>query len=121
MAHSIVHVELAAENPSELAQFYEQVFGWQLKEYPEMNYTTFSSGEGSLGGGFNQVSDEIPPGTVVFYIQTDDIETSLEQIKQSGGEALWQPMEVPGVGTIAHFRDPSGNRVALLQPAEGTM
>ncbi|HSM57719.1 MAG TPA: VOC family protein [Candidatus Sulfomarinibacteraceae bacterium] len=121
MSHPIVHVELASESPGELAQFYGQIFNWQLQEYPEMNYTTFSPGDGSLGGGINEVRDEIPKGTVVFYIQTDDIGASLEQIQQSGGEVIWEPMEVPGVGKIAQFRDPSGNRVGLLQPAEGTM
>lgn len=122
MSHRIVHVELAAEDRAELGRFYQDVFGWQLQEYPEMNYTTFSSGDGSLGGGFSPVSEHNPRGSVVIYIETDDINATLEQIKQEGGETVWpQPLDVPGVGTIVHFRDPGGNLVALLQPVAEAM
>jgi predicted enzyme related to lactoylglutathione lyase len=116
MSHPIVHIELTAENLKDLAKFYTDTFGWSIQEFPEMNYITFSSGEGAVGGGFTPAEQGVPPGTVVSYIQCEDIQAHLEKIEGNGGKILRPPMEVPGVGQIAHFFDPSGNRMALLQP-----
>jgi hypothetical protein len=82
-----------------------------------MDYSTFSSGEERVGGGFNAISDENPAGTVVFYIHTDDLAASVAKVKEMGGEIMVESYEIPTVGTMATFKDPSGNMVSLLQPA----
>lgn len=121
MSHSIVHIEFPAEDRGKLGQFYSNIFGWELQEFPEMNYTTFSSGEGSLGGGFASFSEANPQGAVIAYIDVDDVQAALDAIEAQGGKTLMPPMDVPGVGTIAHFSDPSGNRVAVIKGVEGNM
>jgi uncharacterized protein len=121
MSRSIVHVEFAGEDRRELAEFYSSIFGWELQEFPDMNYTTFSSGQGGLGGGFAPVGDINPRGAVVVYIDVDDVEATLDAIEERGGKRLHPPLDIPGVGTIAHFTDPGGNRVAVIKGAEGAM
>lgn len=121
MSGTIVHIEFPAEDRGQLSQFYNSVFGWELQEFPDMNYTTFSSGEGSLGGGFSSISEANPRGAVIAYIDVDDVQAALEAIEAQGGKTLMPPMDIPGVGTIAHFSDPSGNRVAVIKGAEGSM
>jgi hypothetical protein len=116
MSHPIVHIELSANNHKEAARFYNTVFGWELRDYPEMDYTTFTSGEGAPGGGFNTVGEGNPAGTTVVYINTDDIEASLAAIEANGGKGITPPMDIPGVGTMLHFVDPTGNRMSLLKP-----
>lgn len=111
-----IHVELSAQNLESMKEFYGEVFNWKFEDFPEANYVTFSTGEGGLGGGFNPVSEENPAGTVVNYIQCDDIKATLAAIEASGGKALMEPMPIPGVGQIAHFHDPSGNLLSVLQP-----
>ncbi|NJN43849.1 MAG: hypothetical protein HC806_03305 [Anaerolineae bacterium] len=39
-----------------------------------MNYTTFATADGEIGGGFNPVSDQNPAGSIFVYIHTDNIE-----------------------------------------------
>lgn len=121
MSRSIVHIEFPAEDRSQLGQFYADIFGWELQEFPEMEYTTFSSGEGTVGGGFASISEFNPRSAVVVYIDVDDVQATLDTIEQHGGKALAPPMDIPGVGTIAHFTDPSGNRVAVIKGVEGEM
>jgi predicted enzyme related to lactoylglutathione lyase len=121
MSHPIVHIEISAKDHKAAGKFYSTVFGWELKEYPEMNYTTFASGEDAVGGGFNPVSEEHPAGTIMVYIHTDDLDASLEKIKANGGELVTGRYEIPTVGDMATFKDPTGNLVALLQPVEGGM
>ncbi|MCA9936278.1 MAG: VOC family protein [Ardenticatenaceae bacterium] len=118
MSHPIVHIELSANNHEEAAKFYTAVFDWQIQSFPEMNYTTFTSGEGGPGGGFNNVSDEYPAGQVVIYINTDNIEASMEKVEANGGQRVSPDIDIPGVGTMAMFKDPTGNTLSLLKPAE---
>lgn len=118
-AHPIVHIELAAQDREQAGQFYHQLFGWEIQHYPEMNYTTFSSGEGSVGGGFNPLQEDNPPGTVLVYVHTDDIEATLAQVESLGGQILQPKSEIQGVGWFARFKDPTGNIVALLTSLEG--
>jgi len=121
MSHPIVHIELSAKDHKEAGKFYSSVFGWELREFPEMNYTTFSSGEDAVGGGFSPVSEEYPTGTVMVYINTDNLEATIKKIEANGGKLVTGKYEIPGVGHMATFNDPTGNLVALLQPVEGGM
>ena len=121
MSHPIVHIELSAENHQEMAKWYNEVFGWTSQNFPETNYSIFNSGEGSPPGGFNPYSEGAPAGTVVIYIHCDDINAMVSKIEASGGKILLPPMPIPTVGQIAQFTDPSGNRMAVLQPEEGGM
>ncbi|MCZ7546034.1 MAG: VOC family protein [Anaerolineae bacterium] len=119
--HPIVHIEIAANDLQAMKKFYGEAFGWTFQDYPDMNYVTFRSGEGQPGGGFNPVQDSFPAGTITFYIHTDDLSASVARVEQLGGNVLESGMEIPGVGTMAFFHDPTGNLIALLQPAEGGM
>ena len=119
MSHPIVHVEFSAGDLKAASQFYQEIFDWQMQAFPEMNYVSFNWGAEDAGGGFNPVQEGYPAGTVIVYIQTDDINATLEAVGERGGETLEPPMPIPGVGQIAIFRDPTGNRVGLIQPGDG--
>lgn len=116
--HPIVHVEFSAEDRKKSASFYQTVFGWEMQHMDEMNYTTFSTGEGELGGGLNPVSEDYPAGTVVNYIGTEDIEATLAEVEANGGKTVMPKMEIPGFGWSALFQDPGGNLVGLYTGME---
>lgn len=116
--HPIVHVELSAKDRKQTASFYESVFGWEMQHIDEMNYTTFGTGEGEVGGGLNPVSENYPQGTVVLYIGTEDIDATLKAVEAQGGQTLTPKTEIPGFGWSAHFRDPAGNMVGLYTGME---
>ncbi len=116
-----VHVEFSANNPAESAEFYSNLFGWEMHNIPEFDYWTFASGEGQ-GGGFNKVGSnngfEVKPGDVVVYVSTDDIERDLAKAEQLGATPVMPKMEIPGIGWYAIFRDPTGNHVGLYTNLE---
>ena len=114
--HPIVHVEFSANDRRQSASFYENVFGWKMEHFDQMNYTTFNSGEGSVGGGLNPTSDESPAGTVMVYIHADDLAATLEKVKANGGTVLLENYEIPTVGWMAVSMDPSGNKISLMKP-----
>ncbi len=113
--HPIIHIELSAHDHKKAGEFYSSVFGWETLEFPEMNYTTFMYSEKD-GGGFNPVGENNPAGTIMIYIHTDNLEESLKKIEAHGGKVTLRHFEIPTVGDMATFEDPSGNVVALLKP-----
>ncbi len=113
--HPIVHIEFSAHNREAAGKFYADLFGWKVQQIPEMNYATFEA-EGGPGGGFNPVSETYPAGTVLVYVNSDDINTTLSQVESLGGKVIVPKSEIPGVGWFAIFSDPTGNQVGLLQP-----
>ena len=114
-SHPYVHVELSTEDRAKSAKFYQSVFGWEFTDFPDMNYSS-TTGEG-VTTGLNPVSEQNPPGNVIVYIGTPDYKASAEKITANGGQTVGDPIEVPGVGTIQFFSDPTGNVLSLLQSA----
>ena len=117
-SHPIVHIELSTSNHKQSADFYSKIFGWETQHDEQMNYTMWGTGEGQLGGGFNQVTEEMPAGTVIVYIGADDIDASLAKIEAHGGTKVMPKTEIPGFGWFALFNDPSGNMVGLYTAME---
>ena len=111
--HTIVHVEISAKDLAAASKFYAELFGWEIQPMPEMNYATFSPGKEEVGGGFNPVSEENPAGTVLVYIDTEDIEASLAKAESLGGKTLVPKTEIPGMGWFAVFSDLTGNSIGL--------
>jgi predicted enzyme related to lactoylglutathione lyase len=113
--HKIVHIEISAKDRKALSKFYSKVFGWEAQDLDEMNYTTFKAGEG-VGGGFTPVTAENPQGTVLVYIETDNVTASLKDVENAGGTILAPEMEIPNTGKFGIFRDPQGNTIGLFMP-----
>ena len=112
--HHLVHFEFSAHDRQAAGQFYSDLFGWEISDMPEMNYATFETG--SVGGGLNPVSETNPAGTVLVYIGTDDIESTLAKAETLGGKIVTPKTEIPETGWFAFFSDPTGNVIGLFTP-----
>ncbi|GMU74206.1 MAG: glyoxalase [Candidatus Campbellbacteria bacterium] len=128
----VVHFELPADNRERMRAFYEKTFGWQTQQLgPEMgDYITVTTTEtdenhmvktpGTINGGFYQRDMAAPEAQhPSIVISVDNLEESIERVKANGGTIQGEPMPIPGVGKFAAFTDTEGNRLSILQPAEG--
>ncbi len=111
--HFICHVDISANNQEEAGKFYERLFGWKIQPIPQMDYSTFATGEGP-GGGFSQVGDQTRAGQVLVSVSTDDIDASLAKAESLGGKTVMPKTEIPTVGWFGIFTDPTGNQIALF-------
>jgi hypothetical protein len=111
--HPIVHVEISAKDREAAGKFYAELFDWKIQQMPEMNYATFDYGVEGVGGGLNPVRDDNPAGTVVVYVDTEDIETDLAKVEKLGGKIVAPKTEIPGMGWFGIFKDPTGNLIGL--------
>src|SRR5207247_10254769 len=86
MQGKIVHFELNAKDAARAKRFYSGLFGWKYKdsEIPGVdNYLLIDGIE--PGGAINGMSPE-KPGPVVYF-DTDNIDASIKQVRDVGGEA----------------------------------
>lgn len=112
--NQIVHIEFSARDPLDAAKFYQELFGWKIQTWPEYHYATFET-EGGPAGGFPTIDEQqYKPGDVIVYVQTDDIEATLQRIETLGGKTLLPRTAIDANSWFAFFSDPSGNRVGLF-------
>jgi len=124
----VVHFEMPYKDPSRVSKFYSETFGWQMNQLgaqmggyvlagtTEVDENQMAKEPGAINGGFFEYKDEDGFKMPSVVISVDDLEESIKKVKDSGGEVLGAPMEIPGIGTYVAFHDTESNRVGMLQP-----
>lgn len=111
--------ELATTDYRAAFEFYHEMFGWEELDSFDMGdgwmYLLFGEGERMYGGIFNQPPEQAGTSTWLYYIRVVDIAAALERVRESGGQVLTDPMEVPGGDLVAQCVDPQGAVFALHQ------
>lgn len=113
--NSITHFELPVSDKSK--KFYQDLFGWQVEEMPEMNYTIVRTSEvdedymptnpAAVNGGMMSVEEN--GGTnPVLVIDVPSIDDSVKKIEENGGTIVMPKTEVGAMGYYARFTDPAG-------------
>jgi uncharacterized protein len=117
MPNSFVHVELHTTDIDKAKKFYGQLFNWQLEDAPMPGgtYTLIKPGEGT-GGGMMAQRVSGAPSSWMAYVQVDDIAASTQKAKSLGANIVMDVMELPGIGWMSIFIDPTGATLALWKP-----
>jgi hypothetical protein len=114
----IVHFEIPAEKPEQLASFYTRVLGWDIEKWKgPVDYWLVSTGPKDLpgiDGGLVRKRDRPAPGVIVTA-QVDSVDSTLRDAVAAGGSIVVPKRAIPGVGWQAHFRDPDGNVIGILE------
>ena len=125
MSDRVVHFEVPFDDGNRARSFYKEIFGWQITEMPEMDYTMVMSGPsgdngptepGYINGGMAS-KQTIPASGPVLTIGVDDIDATLIKIEQTGGARVGEKVPVGEMGFAAYFRDSEGNVLGLWQNA----
>jgi hypothetical protein len=75
---------------------------------------------GTINGGFYQKTGDPNSQYPSVVIGVGNIKESMKKVTEAGGILQGEPMEIPGVGTYASFKDTEGNRLSMLQPLMNT-
>jgi len=111
------HFELVSDDLEKTAQFYRDVFGWQVQKWEgPVDYWLVTTGDAStpgVNGGLMQ-AEGMSKGTS-NTIEVDDIDVAIARVKAHGGEIIFDKDAIPGVGYQAYFKDNVGIIVGLHQ------
>ncbi len=122
MPNRVVHFEIPADNVERAKTFYQKAFGWQISQYPGMEYhmvgttpvdqkTQMPTEPGAINGGMPKRQD--PVKSTVVTVDVPDIESSLKNIEMLGGKVVQKKQAVGDMGFTAYFKDTEGNVVGL--------
>ena len=101
----VVHFEIPADDVARARKFYGGVFGWQLQEMQEMDYTLVETvpvdqktqlplEPGAINGGLMKRTAETP--APVLTVDVESIDISLKEIEAAGGSTVQPRTEIPG-------------------------
>jgi uncharacterized protein len=114
MGQPVVHWEFWSEDPPRIARFYQEVFGWNIRALPQLNYQLVETGgSGGINGGIMKPQAGPWPAKLAFYIDVDDLDGFSEKIRRAGGKILVDKMDVPGVGQLSLFEDLDGRVLGM--------
>lgn len=118
-SNPVVYFEIPVNNIERAIKFYKAVFDFNFDieniDKNEMALFPFSNESSGISGAL--AKGEIYKPTkdgVVIYFKTDNIDETLNLATLNGGQILY-PKTDNGVGIVAEFEDPEGNRIALYQ------
>jgi len=115
---TIVHFDIAADDPIRAKKFYESLFGWNMVSPMGMtDYylidTEDTKGNKGVGGRLGKRGD--PSQKITAYIGVDNIDEYTKKVEEYGGKLLQAKMPVPGWGYLAICLDTEGNTFGIWQ------
>jgi uncharacterized protein len=114
----VVHFEFPVDDPDRAAKFFEQVFGWNIKQWEGgMPYWLVGTGDRAamgIDGGFTPRS--MNPRPFVNIIHVEDIDAAIAAVEGAGGKIVQPKGAIPQIGQIAYFTDTEGNVWGMLEP-----
>ena len=117
MSNKITWLEVASTDVPASGEFYRKLFDWPIVTDVATNYTMTSFGRGHTGIGFSPVDETqgVAPGSVLVYVDVDDIDAAIARAKKLGAPIYVDKTELPTVGWMAIFGDPGGNRIGVIE------
>jgi uncharacterized protein len=116
MANPFVHLELNTPDLSKAKAFYGALFGWQFHDMdmgPNGIYSTFKTDNGPGGGMVAMPGGH--PGWLT-YVGVEDIQQATDKARSLGATIHMGPQEIPNIGWMTIFQDPTGCTIAIFQP-----
>ena len=116
MTH-LVFFEVTADDLERAAQFYRDVFGWEIArtdgtdDYYDVE--TGSRQDPGIPGGVVPRYDAYE--SVINTYDVEDIDESAKKIAEAGGEVLAPRITIPGVGYVQYCQDTEGNTFGIMQ------
>jgi predicted enzyme related to lactoylglutathione lyase len=112
----ICYIEMPAIDIARSADFYEKVFGWNIRQRGD-GRAAFDDTTGQVSGTWVLGRSPSPRPGLLIYVMVDSVAATLAVIVANGGEVV-QPIGADAPEITARFRDPAGNVIGLYeQPA----
>ncbi len=109
--------EIYGTHPTQLVEFYRQVFGWQMEKMEGIDYWRVvpeTSESNSLIGGLTYRT--IPNlNSFLLYVNVNSMDETLEKILKMGGKIVRPKTAVPRAGWVTIVADSEQNIFGIWQ------
>ena len=109
----ICYLEIPATDLQKSAEFYVNVFGWNLRQRADGSIA-FDDTTGQVSGRWVLKRPPSDPPGLLFYIMVDSVAKAANAVMAHGGDIV-QRIGVDAPEITARFRDPGGNIIGLYQ------
>src|SRR5689334_8540544 len=115
MATNFGHIELITQDLEKAKDFYQRLFGWKVRDLPDMPYSLFNE-QSSPTGGMMKSPQAGSESFWIPYIVTDDITAVTEKARTLGATIHREVMVAGQYGWLSVINDPTGATFGLWQP-----
>lgn len=124
--NSVVWFEIPFDQKERAQKFYQDVFGWNISQIPEMGdyllaNTTESDPQtmqpknpGAINGGMFQKKSETTQHPVVA-VHVESIDDYLKKIESSNGKTIMPKTDIGQFGFYALISDTEGNTIGIWE------
>lgn len=106
-------IEIPATDIQLSAEFYQKVFGWNVRPQPS-GIVAFDDPSGAISGRWVlKRAPSTSPG-ILLYILVESVAKAANAVMAAGGDIV-QRIGVDAPDITARFTDPAGNVIALYQ------
>lgn len=109
----ICYIEMPATDIARSAEFYRQIFGWNIRQRGD-GHTAFDDAIGEVSGAWVLGRPPASAPGLLVYVMVDSVAATLEAVVASGGKIV-QPIGADAPEITARFVDPAGNVIGLYQ------
>ena len=121
--NKVVHFEIPVDNLNRAKKFYKNIFGWQINDFPGMNYsivTTVATDNkqmpkeaGAINGGLMKRNH--PRESPVIVVDVPSVDNYIKKIKKAGGKVVLSKQKVSDMGLYARVSDTEKNVIGIWQ------
>src|SRR3982074_1163341 len=117
MPNPVTQFQIITKTPNETAEFYSNLFGWTIDANNAMGYRRIDTGstEGIQGGIWPAPPQA--PNFVQFFVDVDDVKSSVKKAEGLGAKLLIPPTMLPEGDEMAVLHDPRGMSFSLWRRA----
>lgn len=109
----ICYIELPATDVARSADFYQQVFGWNIRQRGD-GAVAFDDTTGEVSGSWVKGRPPASHPGLLVYIMVDSVAKTLDLVVAHGGEIV-QSIGADSPEITARFCVPGGNIIGLYQ------
>ena len=123
----VIHFEIHATDTAKLAEFYKNIFGWEVRKWenPAVDYWIVmtapdGSQEPGINGGIVGRKTPMPKGgepvnAFVCTIGVPSVDEYIKKIEAAGGKNVVPKMAIPGLAWLAYCTDIEGNIFGIYE------
>ena len=121
MKNKLTHFAIYIEDIERAQKFYDGVFNWGFNSYGQSDFVQIKADKtenGEIIGALQSRNYSPIPDKIIGLectIGVENIDDTIEKVKNSGGLVLMPKTTIPYVGWISKFLDTEGNLFCAMQ------